>query len=223
MKERPILFSAPMVRAILSGTKTQTRRLLPAVFNSPPDLVVAANQPGDWNGPFKKSADSWGIHFGGQWGTSLRCPYGLPGDRLWVRETWGLHRFGDFTCWHRDSIAGRSEDDLRLSWDLAYAADAESPYDHWRPSIHMPRWASRIALDVTEVRVERLQAITPSDAIAEGVFGDGRYATAPPLPYPVATFADLWDSINGARASWASNPWVWVVSFKRAGSAKAAA
>jgi hypothetical protein len=85
----------------------------------------------------------------------------------------------------------------------------------WRPSIHMPRWASRITLEVAGVRVERLQEITPDDAIAEGVFGEGRYNTQPGMPYPVATFAALWDSINDKRAPWASNPWVWVVEFRR--------
>lgn len=184
MKERPILFSAPMVRAILAGTKTMTRRIVkgaPVYVDPEPKY-----EPGTWGftgGSYPES------------GRVVRCPYGVPGDRLWVRETWGP-----------------------LAGGVTYRATANTEShdgNRWTPAIHMPRWASRISLEVTAVRVERLQAITPSDAIAEGAFGEDRYHTEPPLPYPVATFKALWDSINGERAPWASDPWVWVVGFRR--------
>ena len=128
-------------------------------------------------------------------------------------------------------VQGQADDagfDRSLRCPLRYEADALERqwsdndlrnFGNWgryRHARFMPRWASRLTLRVTDVRVQRVQEISPSDAVAEGVFGDGRYATAPPLPYPVATFAELWDSINGKRpgCSWASNPWVWCVSFE---------
>lgn len=168
MADRPILFSAPMVRAMLAGTKTQTRRVA---------------KP-------KRSIEPM----------TDECPYGQPGDLLWVRETWAW-----YGC----------ERDPR---EVLYRADTSNlPESHgrWRPSIHMPRWASRITLRVTGVRVERLQDITEVDAIAEG---------AQPFRLPchpqretlrhVDGFALLWESINGA-GSWDANPWVWVVEFER--------
>lgn len=180
MKERPILFSAPMVRAIVAGTKTQTRRIVkPGVLE-----------------------DGWPIAYAAE-----RCPYGAPGDRLWVRETWAK--------------AGEVGDDIE------YRADNPDPLGaRWRPSIHMPRWASRLLLEVTAVRVERLQDISEDDACAEGVQElDGTldelalYARAKKMGECATDsrvwFAELWDSINGTRAPWASNPFVWVVSFKR--------
>jgi len=229
MRERPILFSGPMVRAILDGTKTQTRRVvkpagaLLAMSWSPlhPErglrVTTRTGKHSTHTGPVSEALSA--------------CPYGEPGDRLWVRETWGLHGHGDYTWWCRDSIKGRTADDLALSYEVAYAADATSEYDHWRPSIHMPRWASRLTLEVTSVRVERLHAITEDDARAEGVdwsrpepYGerwdddreDPREVGYPPAGASFArdNFRRLWSSINRSE-SWAANPWVWVVGFKR--------
>lgn len=205
MKERPILFSAPMIRAVLAGTKTQTRRLVKPA--PPPDLPHSGGTSWLWSeklGNFQPYGTVGHIPMPMKMG--IRCPFGVIGDRLWVRESFRMSASGG---------------------EVHYPASL-SDYDRaekgpWKPSIHMPRAASRIDLDVTGVRVERLQDITPSDAIAEGIFGDGRYATEPPLPYPVATFKKLWDSINGGRGSWASNPWVWAVSFRRVESATRAA
>ena len=187
MSERPILMSAPMVRSILAGKKTQTRRIVKGQYSGLPHMV------GD---------DVAFLDKGRRTGPDQRCPYGVPGDRLWVRETHcafergHVHYAADFT---RDP-KGEREHGVR-----------------WTPSIHMPRWASRITLEITDVRVERLQEISEADAIAEG--------TAPyRLPVHPARealrhvdgYAQLWDSINGA-GSWAANPWVWVVSFKPCG------
>jgi hypothetical protein len=212
--ERPILFSGPLVRAILAGRKTQTRRVLvprnagamlafePLLYDqlSPAALVEGAKR------------------------RLLSCysPYGQAGDRLWVRESFDIDRdFDDMSpsealahCKAHDHLPG-----------VRYAADgisAESwathPWGKPRPSIHMPRWASRIDLEVTEVRIERLQAITEEDARAEGVepfpldpegdcWTDGKHRTA---------FNYLWGEINGwtGPKAWDANPWVWVVSFR---------
>lgn len=222
MTERPILFSGPMVRAILDGQKTQTRRV---VKLTGPDVIEERDDGSPW--PY---CVTWAHgDDGSPW---YACPYGQPGDRLWVRETWGLHGRGDYTWWCRDSIKGRTADDLLCSYELAYAADATSEYDHWRPSIHMPRWASRLTLEVTSVRVERLQEITEEDARAEGVdwsrpepYGerwddddreDPREVGYPPAGASFArdNFRRLWSSINGPE-SWEANPWVWVVGFRR--------
>jgi len=184
MKERPILFSGPMVRAILEGRKTQTRR-------------VVKPQPGC------DPRDDEHLDMG-------RCPYGQPGDRLWVREAWHTDE--------RDLEYARAKhEDAMSDSPIYYRADPENDNAGctWRPSIHMPRWASRITLEITRVRVERLQEISEKDAIAEG---------ADPYLHPVHPgreglrhvdgFRSLWESINGP-GSWDANPWVWVIEFKR--------
>lgn len=235
MKERPILFSAPMVRAILAGTKTVTRRVVkpqPEPFvesarrhaqrHAEPYIDSYCSEPKTPSNPRGMSTTwCWWTTDDRQGPGGLRCPYGAPGDRLWVRETWGLHGYGDYTYWHRDSVRGRTEDDLRGSWEVAYAADALSPYDHWRPSIYMPRWASRITLEVVDVRVERLHEITEGDARREGAEKGftaeeavDRAAGWPRAASHRAGFRALWESINGA-GSWASNPWVWRIAFRR--------
>lgn len=210
-KERPILFSAPMVRALLSGAKTQTRRLV-----KHPNVV---------------DVDAWADAGGGLWemgvheaGSTagmgkLRCPYGAPGDRLWVRETWTeVVPLSGGRLQPGDHPASRSDGSPTQIW---YRADGGiSPVDRlfddgprWKPSIHMPRWASRIDLEVTAVRVERLQDISPEDAMAEGVRCDCMHPV-PMCKGNIDAFRDLWESINGAE-SWASNPWVWVISFTK--------
>lgn len=168
MKERQILMNGEMVRAILAGRKTQTRR-----------LVAERHMP---------------LVMGAALATLLEaCPFGQPGDRLWVREA-----FCDATA----GVEGR----------ILYRADGDDAIQ-WRPSIHMPRWASRINLEITGVRVERLKNISPDDCISEGAWsiedrelGRGHEA--------VEAFRSLWESING-DGSWAENPWVWVVEFRR--------
>lgn len=188
MSERGILFSAPMVRALLDGSKTQTRRAIK------PD-------PGSNINPVRNNLIVW------QWATvesRRRCPYGAEGDRLWVREThW----------WFKDEVdheTGYFPPKL-TSEDVQYRADCDDGRKVWRPSIFMPRWASRITLEITEVRVERLQDISRGDAMAEGC----------PFPNmaegdnPRSWYRGLWESINGVD-SWTANPWVWVIEFRAA-------
>jgi len=229
MSERPILFSAPMVRAILDGRKTQTRRVVTVG-----DVVEERDDGTPW--PY---FTTW-THGddGSPWAS---CPYGAPGDRLWVRETW---RYADWTEDGLPWIRYAADDARRLcervtpEWAARVAdiwaelssaenvaVDGRATDRKWRPSIFLPRWASRITLAVTAVRVERLQAISEADAIAEGIaarcdhgcsslcgctscVGEGCQTAA-------AQYSALWDTINGDRAPWASNPWVWVVEFPR--------
>lgn len=228
MKERPILFSSAMVRAILDGRKTQTRR------------VMRPQPPAGWFGesPDETREDNEPFGITPRWLVE-RCPHGKPGDRLWVRETWGI---GTRPCpvngW-RDGIEYRA--DAVDSADLPLHAlpdhvDADSIRRGWRPSIFMPRWASRITLEITEVRVQRLQEITPADACDEGALevldvghplraacyekhgtwtGDERQDVDGPFAGALAAFATLWDSINGKRAPWSTSPWVWALTFRR--------
>ncbi|NWD33999.1 hypothetical protein HX793_29810 [Pseudomonas reactans] len=242
MKERPILFSAPMVRAILEGRKTVTRRTMKV------QPVLKGN--------------FWEV-YGAGWGKdvtnvpavpghslSYNCPYGKPGDRLWVRETW--------YCNHSEVQKGpylqpadmADLDQAREDGDLVYAADGLEPYEQeqptWKPSIHTPRWVSRILLEITDVRVERLQDISDDQAKAEGCFftdygqqcfrGGTGWKDVGDCPTqaghqqrngwawekttsheqclftPRFAFANLWNATGG---EWDANPWVWVVEFKR--------
>lgn len=232
MKERPILFSGPLVRAILAGKKTQTRRI---VRNAPPSAERAERQVAAMT-----CIDlAPGTHFfrwlvPGGISAGFVSPYGQPGDRLWVRETWADLTATHGTPWERrDPKTGLYEHGRnRFVW---YRADGEQPglgdcvsvAEPWRPSIFMRRADSRITLEVTGVRVERLQAITEEDAKAEGVETsfegkltiDGKSSASTIHTFGpdahVKSFALLWNAINGDRATWASNPWVWVVSFRR--------
>lgn len=201
MKERPILFSAPMVRAILAGTKTQTRRVLPTMTT-----LGRVEYPGrrDHKG---YSHVNWLDTPDGIAAAVRECRHGQPGDRLWVRET--------FSHFERN-------DQLKRGAEIFYRADGEClELEPWRPSIHMPRWASRITLEIISVRVERLKDISDADARDEGaeprqpVYASGIYI---PGQYRLG-FRDLWQSINGA-GSWTANPWVWVVEFKRVEAAQ---
>ncbi|HCF2391409.1 hypothetical protein I5I49_18500 [Pseudomonas aeruginosa] len=204
MKERPILFTGPMVRAILEGRKTVTRR----VMKPQPDFLGSMVDP---NTPFK-TLDA-GLH------ARITCPYGEPGDRLWVREAWAADA-------QVDAIA---PSDLSQGEPIWYPADLSVRQTgcsmiskgRVRPSIHMPRWASRILLEITAVRVERLQDISEEQALAEGVRGEPcdhtRQACADIGCWgdtAKGAFGFLWESLNG-EGSWAENPWVWVVEFKR--------
>lgn len=225
MTERPILFSAPMIRAILAGTKSQTRRI---VTPQPPRVEDVRARTGDAFSLFTDHHQPEGFRVAG--GVSVVrdlmghaypkralwiCPYGVPGDRLWVRET---HAFGpivdDPDDWHDNpddwATFYRADGDGR-PWKTSHDEDAEEIKPPWRPSIFMPRWASRITLEVTSVRVERLHEITEEDAREEGVsppYTDWTHRDA---------FAQLWRDINGS-VSWDANPWVWVVGFKRLAS-----
>ena len=200
MKESPILFSAPMVRALLAGTKTQTRRIFKPdrmTWDANGRYTTYAMRGGELSttgsGPFKPS--SW-LHY---------CPYGQPGeDRLYVRETWAApHAY--------DHLPPRLiPQDARIH----YAATEDRGGLLWRPSIHMPRWASRITLEVTGVRVERLQDISEADAEAEGIDFIRHYPDADETLTAKVLYEVLWESINGP-GSWEANPWVWVIDFRR--------
>ena len=230
MIERGILFSAPMVRALLDGSKTQTRR----VVKMPPswDCIVYADWGNGW-WPFR-SDDGENPNYDNN-EIPLNCPYGQPGDRLWVRETWrGVVEISPPGAPVEHGVA-RYVPDQQHCRRVEYAATQESDGEPWRPSIHMPRWASRILLEIVSVRVERLQDCSEVDAIAEGTthirnqtwdrehFPAWRYmfeeavaaGVKPPIgPSPAQAYEKLWESINGA-GSWDTNPWVWVVEFKR--------
>ena len=205
-KERPILFSGPMVRAILEGKKTQTRR----VVKRQCDMEFDPADP----------------HFGPYWlsyateaegeDAKVRCPYGEPGDSLWVRETWAVP--------HEYDAMAPSEIGASAPWH--YAATEDLGGLRKRQSIFLPRRGSRITLEITGVRVERLQQISEADATAEGIaelsLQDGEHgawwSAAPDRRLhsrtPRGAFFRLWRSIHG-KGSWDANPWVWVVEFQR--------
>jgi len=189
MKERPILFSAPMVRSILDGRKKQTRRvakgaaldaLAPDMFT--PEYVALPE--------------------------NSYCPYGVPGDRLWVRETWlpdpPIDGWSGDIEWNGCGrpISGVPEP-YRKPQHCIFREGWTGSDLRWRPGIHMPRWASRITLEITKIRVERLQKITLDDCLAEGI--STRVA-----------YRELWEKLNSARGfGWEGNPWVWVLEFKQ--------
>lgn len=232
-KERAIPFYAHEVRAILEGRKTQTRRLIGVQVLPPVHRWKCVD--GLWHALGKTPKVE--RQFATTWPDPVRCPYGQPGDRLWVRETWQTSKIADAKSPKRmaiDAIGSPELIPIRYA-DGAIRARFDTRDVLWgkgRPSIHMPRCASRITLEITGVRVERLQDISESDAIAEGLtfrdqahgprFWCGRPHPADPdgermkvFYDPRQAFESLWDWINGDRAAWASNPWVWVVEFKR--------
>lgn len=201
MTDRPILFSGQMVRAILDGRKTVTRR--PACYS--PIL----GEPEYWCGNLRRLT---GCELRRLTGIVHRhCPFGIPGDRLWVRETWSLAtgRDGD------DGAVVRYRDMALRSVVVPGITSKYGPMrsysERWRPSIHMPRWASRITLEVTSADAERLQDITDIDAVREGV--PERYLDDPTSRQ---MFAELWDGIYAGKGlGWDANPWVWRVAFRR--------
>ena len=195
MKERPILFSGPMVRAILEGRKTMTRRVVK------PDI---ANFLEDGWEPEKRMYET---RNGDIVPASSICPHGVPGDMLWVRETWS-------------QVVTNIPRDYGFLYRADFSADADPSQwgSKWRPSIFMPRDASRILLEITNVRVERLQDITEEDCVREGAaimtseevaaFHLGSTQNA------IDSFRNVWEGINGPD-SWEQNPWVWVIEFKK--------
>lgn len=217
MKERPILFSGPMVRAILEGRKTQTRRVLKYEH-------FHGCLTGDCPHQKQDECDACLAEY-----ANTECPYGVPGDRLWVRESWALtgdrlidpclvyradnaqlpickHK-GGHDLWYPDGCSDPITSSELIKPDLSHLG--------WRVSIHMPRWASRITLDITDVRVQLVQEISAFDAIDEGV-------QRQEAPYDAREpFRDLWDSINAKRGfGWETNPWVWALTFKKIETAK---
>ncbi len=241
MRERPIMFKGEMVRAILAGEKTQTRRPLK---NAEGMHRIECDDDGNLEGVF-------GAHFDGammDFCRPLRCPYGLPGDRLWVRETWAHYhtvnsiRRSDARSFAEvsDGLAGYRADghdsieDFRRHIHLVSGCDLEHVEirnDRWQSAMFMPRWASRLTLEILSVWVERIQSITIDDMNAEGIDldGDGIGARAfdraehakiggvsiPDTPERMG-FAALWDSLYARTPkAWAANPWVWVVEFRR--------
>lgn len=214
-KEKPILFSGPMVNAILEGRKTQTRRViknLDGVWR----FVETNHSKIEPNKAFIQ--DKYGDYH------PMPCPYGEIGDHLWVRETWLTDEKYDHT---KPSEIPRGASIEYPATDLPYHLGKK------RQSIFMPRWASRITMEITDIHIERLQDITDKDALAEGIqqftkdgvgfkYGlDGwNWSYLNGSPYmcrtPIIAFEDLWGSINGKKHPWESNPWVWVVEFKKA-------
>lgn len=231
MKERPILFSGPMVRALLDGSKTQTRRIVKPTgahhifqFRGTEDARGADEPTGKWAWCRAEKVVS----------EHIRCPYGKPGDRLWVRETWrGVVEINPPGKTTELGVA-RYVPDQQYCRRVEYQATQKRDGDPWRPSIHMPRWASRITLEVTGVRVERLQDIGATDARAEGIefqehfiagnvcrswkaydSANGWYPEGVDSA-PIFSYRSLWDSLNAGRGyGWEANPWVWVIEFKR--------
>lgn len=216
---RPIIFSGEMVKAILDSRKTQTRRIAKArgadrvLYVEGAPLYPARN--GDtgytgWVAEVDKLGGRNGLHL------PITCPYGAAGGKLWVRETWSP--YGENAAWYRADFNGRlTQPGLK---------GGGGHFTGWKPSIHMPRWASRITLEITKVRVERLQDISEEDAKAEGVEPVGYLAVNPFLTRALHALMSreknthrteyrlLWDSLHG-KGAWEKNPWVWILEFKR--------
>jgi hypothetical protein len=201
MKSRPIIFSAPMVRAALDGSKTQTRRVVKGLPIFSADMVGFYSPDDD---------DHWTAMDGG---TNIvwrkLCPYGQPGDELWVREAHAIVSVGGAIddVIHYRATPGRgafayADGRMRMDYPLGLVYEGK-----WSSPIHMPRWASRITLTVTGIRVERLQGISAQDCWAEGI-------PFSPDTNPRHEYRDLWESIHGA-GSWEASPWVWVIEFER--------
>jgi hypothetical protein len=221
MKELPILFSAPMVKAILEGRKTMTRRLvkvLPENCEEKPDPSRAwiddtYMEPQYGNVPCLKMP--YGPE-GGDNSTAVRhFPRYEPGDHLWVREAFNLYD-GEGVRWEgaRLGTLNAMPDGFHAVYDADRPGGTDGLYK-WRPSIFMPRWASRITLEVTSVKVERLQDISEEDCYAEGIERPHPSGAFPHTNSAVANveFRVLWESINGPGA-WDANPWVWAISFR---------
>lgn len=220
MKERPLIFSGPMVQAMLDGKKTQTRRIIKPQPHDDP----SSSMPWVDDGPTPSGVGRCGHSL-----TTSECPYGQPGDRLWVRETWA------------ENPGKMHHDDPKVVYKTDFDGfySTLEPWGKWKPSIHMPRWASRITLEITNIRVERLQDISIADVLEEGLrCPDCGYTRIDAQRHAdhaicinrwlqesktktvgehaaVSAYRDLWDSIKRKhRCSWAENPWVWVIEFE---------
>lgn len=209
MKERGMIFNGEMVRAILDGRKTQTRR--PIKWKQTRFTEIGEREDGSkwpWSEDAEHACDFW-----------HPCPFGAVGDRIWVRETFAALESGSYE--QVKPQEGHCQDLRYAATDRLAKSDADIRGYKWVPSIHMPRWASRILLEITDVRVERLNSIHDVDAMREGIqnlttcshadFGIPGVVNA---QHPVRAFQLLWESIYGAD-SWRANPWVWVIEFKR--------
>ncbi|HHL7625617.1 TPA: hypothetical protein ACQ82S_004210 [Klebsiella pneumoniae] len=199
MKERGMIFNGEMVRAILDGRKTQTRRIIK-------DCTVGRDQISKFIQIEKKFIGCYPEDVP----ELIRecCPYGVPGDSIWVREAFRVHsRATDVATLVYKASERNSWTEQTHRVPVAVCNKPATP-EKWTPSLHMPRWASRILLEITGVRVERLRSMSQDDARAEGVI-----AASGPMEAGLA-FRELWDSIYGEE-SWKANPWVWVIEFKR--------
>lgn len=224
-KEHPILFSTPMIRAILEGRKTQTRRILkkqpidvmPGVKGSNTFITLETRNPNH--------------------GRVVRCRYGDPGDRLWVRETaiyWegGASGSSDIVYADDKEWSDIERESKHILLKTATKVKSKGVSGRWkkRPSIFMPRWASRITLDIIRVRVQRLQDISGKDILAEGAVlraHDDQFGHNPVSAFDGKVYLDLislwaagWDKINGKTHPWKSNPWVWILEFQKIGVPK---
>ena len=221
MKYRPIIFSGAMVRALLADTKTQTRRIVkPQPFNGRSDDEVRRQMISNGAlGPDESLTDLLNGAIDHGFIPEAKCPYGQPGDRLWVREAFGkvnMHSLSNnrplfeqitYRAGKRVLASKDAPSDFDMeNWPVSWVDDYKPTDGKWRPSIHMPRWASRITLEIISVRVERLRDISMQDVLAEGCMLST--SKTEPLDYQ-----NLWESINGS-GSWDANPWVWVVEFR---------
>ncbi|WP_306764802.1 hypothetical protein [Klebsiella quasipneumoniae] len=218
MTERGMIFNGEMVRALLDGRKTQTRRIMaPQPADDIERCIFPNPEAIGWKSSLRHKHGSTTAHF---------CHYGKPGDRIWVRETFQgpLFDYDLMDSYCKDPTPFEKPEFCVYKADGVPAPEFYDANDElhccWRPSIHMPRWASRILLEITDVRVERLNAISEEDAQAEGMELTGwRPTYSDPdsggeVLTPYDNFAQLWESIYGEE-SWKANPWVWVIEFKR--------
>jgi hypothetical protein len=214
IKEQGLLFSTPMMLALVNGTKSMTRRSIkpaPPVWAS--HVRVVGPDQFCWTDS-AEATDHWPEK-------PMACFYGRPGDLLWARETWRCEiKAGQVVIHYQADNATRAIDLTVLDeHELVQVRRWAGKKTGWNPSIHMPRWASRVTLEITAVRPERLQEISEEDAIAEGVGGDfGNYTSfqpdIPSFAYAKNSYRSLWESLAGP-GSWNANPWLWVIEFRK--------
>ena len=236
VKERPIIFTGESVRSIFAGTKTQTRRIAKFVPRDGANLAFSGMSAGHFDTGVPSSGHVlYSRGRGGVWQQRtepLHCPHGAPGDRLYVKETHRFEVFSNERFYNDADGYSRSTETIDVASDpgdrVWYEADGDPPknLEGWtskRSPLYMPRWASRLTLEIVDVRVQRLNDISEEDARAEGVDawinsfkgGDTYHQNSLLGAYPTTAFARMWDAINGKRHPWASNPWVWAITFRR--------